>query len=153
MNIDKKIINRLSYGIEIEKQPFKNIANALGISENELLERIRALIKNGIIRFFRPRIDYKMIGYKSLMVGFYIEKERIREIALSLKSFDIVSHCYIRKENPLFPYNLFLILHAKNKSELLSFVKERVREYGILKHTILFTKREFKGVRPRINLN
>ncbi|MEW6680233.1 MAG: Lrp/AsnC family transcriptional regulator [bacterium] len=145
-----EFIRVLSYGIPIEKYPFRTIAERLKISEDEVIEKIKGLKNKGIIRFFRPRIDYRILGYKSLLVGFYIEEQRINEIASCLKGFNIVSHCYIRKESPLFPYNLFLMLHAKKKEEFLQFVERIVKEYNILKYTLLFTKKEFKGQRPRI---
>lgn len=145
-----ELIKILSYGISIEKSPFKKIAHQLKMSEDEIIERIKELKNEGIIRFFRGSIDYRKIGYKeNLMACFLVKDELIDDIAKKIAKYKIVSHCYKRLPAKNFKYNLFLMLHGKTKDEVLECVEGIKRDFGLKDSLVLWTKREFKRQRPR----
>jgi DNA-binding Lrp family transcriptional regulator len=47
---DSSIINRIQSDFPITPRPFLTVANELGISENEVLDRVKRLKAEGIIR-------------------------------------------------------------------------------------------------------
>ncbi|MEW6103939.1 MAG: hypothetical protein AB1630_09045 [bacterium] len=146
-----ELIKILSYGIPIEKHPFKRIAKELGISEKEVIEKIKNLKDEGIIRFFRASIDYRKIGYSvNVLLCFLVTDNKIDNIAKDLSKYKMVSHCYRRLPVEKFPYNLFLMLHSKTKDEILSCIEKIKRDFSLNNPLLLFTKREFKRQRPRI---
>ncbi|MEW6007151.1 MAG: hypothetical protein AB1595_03230 [bacterium] len=148
---DKRFISLLSYGIPIEKHPFGEIAEKLKISENEVVERIKKLKSEGFIRFFRPSIDYRKIGYSvNALLCFLVKDSEIDNIARGLSKYKMVSHCYRRTPVEKFPYNLFLMLHSKTRDEVLSCMEGIKRDFSLNNSLVLFTKREFKRQRPRI---
>ncbi|HNV71086.1 MAG TPA: Lrp/AsnC family transcriptional regulator, partial [Candidatus Ozemobacteraceae bacterium] len=47
---DIRLIRELQNGIKLERRPFLRLAKELNLSEDQVLERVRALLKEGLIR-------------------------------------------------------------------------------------------------------
>ncbi|MEA1864261.1 MAG: Lrp/AsnC family transcriptional regulator, partial [Euryarchaeota archaeon] len=58
---DLKLIRLTQDGIELVPNPFKEIADELDVSEDEVTDRIESLIERGIIRTFQAHIAFATI--------------------------------------------------------------------------------------------
>ena len=59
---DREILAALEEGLPLVREPFGEIGRRIGLSEQDVLERIRELGATGIIRRFRVRINQRQLG-------------------------------------------------------------------------------------------
>ena len=142
---DNRIIRCLHRGVAIERRPFLTPAQELGITEDELLEVIRSLIDNGVIRRYGAVVRHEQVGYSSnVLVAWKIPEERIGEFEAVIRDLTEVSHGYERLSYPRWPYNVYTMIHGHAKDECLGVVERISGAIKIKEYILLFTKREFK---------
>ncbi len=147
---DIKLLKSTQDGIPIVEEPFKKVAEGLGIPEEEVLERLDNLFKEGIIRRFGASIGHRIIGITAnAMCTWNVPDERVEEVGAIMAGFPEVTHCYERPRYPDWKYNLFTMIHAYKREECEKIAKEISIATGIRDYGILFSEREFKktGVR------
>lgn len=148
--IDIKLLKSTQDGIPIVSEPFKNIARELGLTENDVLERLNNLAKEGVVRRFGASIGHRAIGITAnAMCTWNVPDEKVEEVGAIMAGFPEVTHCYERPRYPDWKYNLFTMVHAYSRDECEKIAKEISLATGIKDYNILFSEREFKktGVR------
>jgi DNA-binding Lrp family transcriptional regulator len=65
--IDKKILNIIQKDFPIVAEPFKAVAEKLGLTEDEVLERIARMKQGGIIRRIGAVFDTRKLGFVSTL--------------------------------------------------------------------------------------
>ncbi len=149
-NSDITLLKSIQDGIPIVPEPFKLIAAELGISEDELLDRLAGMIKDGAIRRFGASIGHRVIGITAnAMCTWDVPDDRVEEVGALMAGFAEVTHCYERPRYPGWKYNLFTMIHAYSQEECEKVANEISIATGIRDYSILFSKKEFKktGVR------
>ncbi len=147
---DRILLKSIQDGIPIESEPFKRTARELGIPEDEVMNRITGMIKEGAIRRFGASIGHRAIGITAnAMCTWNVPEDRIEEVGALMAGFPEVTHCYERPRYPGWKYNLFTMIHAYSREECEKVAKEISVATGISDYSILFSEREFKktGVR------
>ena len=148
--IDIRLLRLTQDGIPIVPEPFRRIADEIGISEDEVLRRLENLIKEGVIRRFGASIGHRSIGITAnAMCTWNVPDERVEEVGAIMAGFPEVTHCYERPRYPDWKYNLFTMIHAYTREECEKIAREISAATGIKDYSILFSEREFKktGVR------
>ncbi|MDD5472979.1 MAG: AsnC family transcriptional regulator [Candidatus Methanoperedens sp.] len=148
--IDIKLLKSIQDGIPLVSEPFKYIAEELGLSENEVITRLTNLTKDGVIRRFGASIGHRVIGITAnAMCTWNVPDEKVEMVGAVLAGFPEVTHCYERPRFPDWKYNLFTMIHAYSREECEKIAKEISNATGIKDYSILFSEREFKktGVR------
>ena len=142
---DNRIIRCLHRGLAIESRPFLTLAQELGTTEDELLEIVRSLIADGVIRRYGAILRHDQVGYSSnVLVAWKIPEERINEFKAVIHDLTEVSHGYERMSCPEWTYNVYTMIHGHSRDECLSVVGRISSAIKIKEYTLLFTKREFK---------
>ncbi|MDD4748644.1 MAG: siroheme decarboxylase subunit beta [Methanosarcinaceae archaeon] len=148
--IDLKLLKLTQDGIPLTPSPFAGVAKELGLTEKEVVKRLRNLQKEGKIRRFGASIGHRVIGITAnAMCVWDVPDERVEEVGQIMADFSEVSHCYQRPRFPDWPYNLFTMVHAYTEAECEEVAARISEATGIKKYKLLFSKREFKktGVR------
>jgi DNA-binding Lrp family transcriptional regulator len=148
--IDKKILIITQDGIPLVSEPFNQLAKGLGIPEEELLEKLNNMLKDGTIRRFGASIGHRAIGITAnAMCTWNVPDEKVEETGAIMAGFPEVTHCYERPRYPDWKYNLFTMIHAYSREECEKIAKQISISTGIKDYTILFSEKEFKktGVR------
>ncbi len=147
---DKEIIKITQKDIPLKERPFKVYADILGISEEDLIEKLRFYLQSGIMRRFAAILYHRKAGFKANgMTVWKVPENLVEEIGYKIASYRAVSHCYKRTTNEKWKYNLFAMVHAQSKEEIEELVEEISKETGIKEYKILYSTREFK--KRRIN--
>ncbi len=106
--IDRKLLNALQADFPATVQPYKSLSEKLGISEEEVLDRILRLKDEGIIRRIGAIFDSKKMGYVSMLCAVKAEPGRLQELGQAVSALEGVTHNYIREHE----YNLWFTLSA-----------------------------------------
>ena len=143
--VDKKIISLTQGDIPLDERPFAVMAEKIGITEEEFLRRITDLKKRGIIRRFGATLRHQEAGYRSnAMVAWLVPEDRIEEVGKILAGFRGVTHCYERRPQKDWPYNLYTMIHGSNREECYQMAERMSRKAQIKDFTLLFSEEEFK---------
>ncbi len=145
---DKDFIRELQKDMEIIDEPFVKAANNLGITENELFEKMKHYEHNGIMRRFAAILRHRKVGFTANgMIVWKVPEDRITEVGEKLGAFPQVSHCYERPTYSDWPYNVFSMIHCKTHDEAQEMAKTIQDQIKVDDYRILFSSREFKKVR------
>jgi DNA-binding Lrp family transcriptional regulator len=145
---DKNFIRELQKDMEITDEPFVKAANNLGITENELFEKMKHYEDIGVMRRFAAILRHRQIGFTANgMIVWKVPEDRISEVGEKLGAFPQVSHCYERPTYADWPYNVFSMIHCKTHDEAHEVAKTIQDQIKVPDYDILFSSREFKKVR------
>lgn len=146
---DRALVQACQAGLPFVPQPYAEIAERLGLTEDHVMTRLAALKAQGVIR----RIGIAPNHYKLGMVAngmtvWDIDDAQAEELGALVGAMEDVTHCYLRPRHPpLWPYNLFAMLHGADRSEveakrahLKQFLGDAVRGCDILYSTRILKK-------------
>jgi DNA-binding Lrp family transcriptional regulator len=139
-DIDRKILTELQGNLPVVKQPFKDVADRAGITENEFFERVKHLTDAGIIRKFGLRIDSKKVGFKSTLVAMKVAPEKLEETAAKLSEYEFVTHNYARDHE----YNLWFTIIERDEDALKEAIERIEHEVEFEDMLNLPVLRKFK---------
>ena len=145
---DKDFIRELQKDMEIIDEPFVKAANNLGITENELFEKMKEYQEIGVMRRFAAILRHRQVGFTANgMIVWKVPEDKISEVGEKLGSFPQVSHCYERPTYSDWPYNVFSMIHCKTHVEANEMAKTIQDQIHVDDYRILFSSREFKKTR------
>jgi siroheme decarboxylase len=144
-DLEKQIIALLQTDIPVVKRPFLEMAEQIGITEDEFLNVLKDLDKRGMIRRFGATIKHQKSGFKAnAMVAWKIAEKNIEKVGNIMTGFHEITHCYRRNPAPDWKYNLYTMVHAASKDECYSLVKKISKAVGEGEYELLFSKKELK---------
>ncbi len=145
--LNQQLLAQLSDGLPICSRPYDEIGKRLNISENKVIERITALQQSGIIKRFGVIVKHAALGYRAnAMCVWQIPENQIDDIARYLLTFPFVTLCYQRPMQPEWQYNLYCMIHGKDKETVTAQI-EQIRSHSQMQnveHQVLFSSRCFK---------
>jgi len=149
-DLDKKIIHYLQGDLPLTARPFAVLAERIGIDEGELLDRIKLLKEQGILRRLGATLYHQRVGFKANgMVAWCVPDDKIDETGFLMAAFKEVSHCYQRKIQDKWKYNIYTMIHGKNKKDCQGIVKRIAEKTEIKDYVLFFTLKEYKKTSPR----
>lgn len=116
-DIDRNIIQATQAGLPLTPQPYQAIADQLGLTAEQVMQRLSVMQNNGIIRRIGAVPNHYKLGYRfNGMTVWNIPDQFIDELGQKVGQLEFVSHCYHRPRNlPAWPYNLFAMVHGKTQ--------------------------------------
>ncbi len=153
---DRTVIAALEDGLALEPRPYGAIAMAAGLTEGEVVERLDRMIEAGAIRRFGVIVRHHELGYRAnAMVVWDVPDEVVALVGRQLARLPYITLCYQRpRRPPIWPYNLFCMIHGRDREAVERQVDEATCAAGLdgLPRDILFSKRRFKqrGARYRV---
>ncbi len=148
MNIsetDKKIVRAMQGAFPVCSEPYKEIAAAVGISEDALLKRLEEMKQDGTLRKMGAVLRHRQVGFKANALGTWVvPRERMDEVAEIMCAHPEVTHCYDRNTLPDWPYNFYTMIHGDTEEGCRKFAEKLSQETGIKEYSLQFTRREWK---------
>ncbi|MHA7774644.1 siroheme decarboxylase subunit beta [Roseibium sp. M-1] len=145
---DDALLQSLATGLPLVSRPYLRIAEDLGRSEGEVLQRLTVLQEAGIIARLGVIVRHRALGWRSnAMVVWDIEPERISAAGLALAAFPGVTLCYERRPAPgIWPYRLYCMIHGQSRQMALEVLEKasRLPEVNGAGYEVLFSSRCFK---------
>ena len=145
---DKELIAEIQGGLPLASHPYAEIGERVGLSEQEVIQRIDNLQAGGVIKRMGIVVRHHELGYTAnAMVVWDVPDERLDEIGDLLGSQDYVTLCYQRPRRlPDWPYNLFCMIHGQKRERVLQIIDAIVESEGLkdIPRKVLFSGRRFK---------
>ncbi|SCU73363.1 Protein NirG [Cupriavidus necator] len=112
--LDRRIINALQRGMPLVPHPYAQAASALGISEAELLERLRALLAAGVLTRFGPLYQIERAGGSFVLCACHAPAARLEAVIATINAHSEVAHHYARTHH----LNLWFVLAVARPEEV-----------------------------------
>lgn len=144
-NRDKEIIKVLQEEFPICEEPYKVLAERVGMSEEDFIRRVQEFMDEKKIRKMGAVLRHRESGFKAnALCAWNVPPEKKDEIAQIFSAHPAVSHCYDRNTAPNWIYNLYTMVHAKTREECNEIISELSLLTGISDFQIMYSKKEWK---------
>ena len=149
---DVATIQAMQGPMEAVERPYDATATELGISTEELLERLRAMVDRKLLRRVAAILYHRRAGFSANGMGVWkVPEEEIMEVGRSMASFRGISHCYQRPTYEDWPYSVFTMAHGRSKEECDAILDSIATECGMgpEDRATLYSSTEYKKIRLR----
>ncbi len=147
---DKDVIRVLQDDFPLCEEPFKILAERIGMTEEEFIARVKNLAEQKKIRKMGAVLRHREAGFvANALCAWLVPADRLDEIAAKMSANPAVSHCYDRNPAPDWNYNLYAMIHAKSRAECRQIIDALADECRIDNFQILYTTREWKKTSMR----
>jgi len=123
--VDKKLLNDFQRGLPLEPRPFARIAETLGLSEHEVLERLADLHDRGAISRVGAVVQPNTVG-ASTLAAMAVPADRLDEIAAIVNAEPAVNHNYEREHE----INLWFVVAAADAAGVRETLRRIERKTG-----------------------
>ena len=153
--IDRRIVQATQAGLPLTPRPYHAVAERLGLTAELVMARMAAMLENGVIRRIGVVPNHYALGYTANgMTVWDVADDRVDELGEAVGRLPFVSHCYRRPRRlPLWPYNLFAMVHAKSREQAQAYADQIAALLGDAwrKSDILYSSRILKKTGLRIS--
>lgn len=144
----ERLLAVLQDGLPIVERPYAQLAEQLGWSEARVMDELDALANSDRVRRMGIVVKHRALGFKAnAMVVWDIPAEEVDAIAERMAAQSYVTLCYERPRRlPQWPYNLFCMIHGRQRDQVLEHLQELVETLGLQQYDYqpLFSTRCFK---------
>jgi DNA-binding Lrp family transcriptional regulator len=118
--IDRRLVVATQAGLPLVARPYAALALALGLSEDEVLSRLRSMLQQGIIRRIGAVPNHFRLGYRANGMSVWdVDDAEVDRLGAQVGALRFVTHCYRRpRRPPLWPYNLFAMVHGHDRTQV-----------------------------------
>jgi DNA-binding Lrp family transcriptional regulator len=150
-SLDLEILKAVQDGIKLTERPYLALGDELGISEEEVIKRLKDLQEEGIVRRFAAAIGHRALGIvANAMIVWRVSAGRVEAAGEIFAAAEEVTHCYERATSPNWPYNLYTMVHSRSKEDCLRIADQLSQAAGVEDYRVLFSEKEYKKTSARI---
>ncbi|MCJ7443924.1 MAG: Lrp/AsnC family transcriptional regulator [Methanotrichaceae archaeon] len=150
-SLDFSLLRAAQNGIELTEKPYLLLGEELGISDEEVIKRLKLMTEQGIIRRFAATMGHRALGIvANAMVAWKVAPQDLERVGTILASSQEVTHCYERELAHNWPYNLYTVIHSRSKEDCLRIAKELSDATSVEEYKVLFSEKEYKKTSARI---
>ena len=139
--IDRKFLNIIQSEFPLTEEPYRHIGEQLSIVEPEVLERLRRLRAQNVVRQISAIFDTRRLGYKTTLVAFAYDPDKLHGGALNINRHPGVSHNYAREGSY---FNLWFTLAVPPGDSIDETVERMARETEASSYRVMPTIKFFK---------
>lgn len=125
--LDRNIVNALQGGFPLCDEPYRVVADSLGIDEAQLIERLTCMIDTGALTRFGPMFQIEAIGGAFLLGALAVPDSRFDEVTALVNSLSEVAHNY-RREHAL---NMWFVLATETVDEVAQTIARIEQSTGL----------------------
>lgn len=153
--IDRELIRATQAGLPLVPRPYEALGATLGLSGEQVRERLQAMLEAGLIRRIGAVPNHYRLGFTANGMSVWdVADDRVDELGERIGALSGVSHCYRRpRRMPVWPYNLFAMLHGRNREAVEHQAQEIKTLLGnaCATHDILYSTAILKKTGLRIS--
>lgn len=139
-DVDRVIINEIQSDFPITPRPYYELGRRFDLSEAEVLERVKRLKAEGIIRRIGGNFSSKRLDFTSTLCGAKVPEEKLDRFVQVVNSYPGVTHNYLRNHD----YNVWFTFIAQSMLHIEEALKEISKATGVTEIINLPAVRQFK---------
>lgn len=144
----RAVLAAVQEGLPLSARPYAEIGARCGMSEGAVIAELGRLLRERVIARLGVIVRHRKLGYRAnAMVVWDVPNPKVRTVGLSTAEADFVTLCYRRlRYLPLWPYNLYCMIHGTSRSEVAAHIDELTERCGLERYprAVLFSRRCFK---------
>jgi len=122
-DVDARLIDEYQSGFPVRERPFEAVADDLGTTPGDVLERVRRLREEGVFRRFGAVLNPPVIG-SSTLAAVQAPEDRFDEVAEIINGYRQVNHNYERAHD----WNQWFVVTAgsrRKRDDILADIEDR----------------------------
>lgn len=128
---DRDILNEIQSDFPITAHPYRQLGERLQLTEEEVLNRIKRLKAEGIIRRIGGNFNSRKLHFTSTLCAAKVPENKIEEFVETVNGYEGVTHNYMRNHE----YNIWFTFIAPDMAYIENALKRISEETGV--HDIL----------------
>ena len=128
--IDRRIIDGLQGDFPICERPYQVAAERLGISEEELLQRLDSLLETRVLTRFGPMMQIERVGGSFVLAAIAVPEADYERVAGQVNALPQVAHNY-RREHLL---NMWFVLATETPAGIGEAIARIEADTGLPVH-------------------
>ena len=119
-DFDRALIAATQGGLPLVPRPYDAVGERLGVSGQQVRERLAQMIESGLIRRIGAVPNHYRLGFTANGMSVWdVDDALVDQLGERIGQLPGVSHCYRRPRRlPSWPYNLFAMLHGRTRAEV-----------------------------------
>jgi DNA-binding Lrp family transcriptional regulator len=142
-DVDKQIINHLQDGFPVCESPYKVVAEELGLTEIDLIERIKTLLGSGILSRFGPLYHAEQMGGALTLAAVKVPQQQFEKIAKIINAFPEVAHNYQRNHE----LNMWFVIATDVPDRIPEVIIEIEQQTGLSVYNMPKINEYFVGLK------
>ena len=118
--LDYRILDVLQNDFPLDQEPYEIISDKLKIPCEQLLERLQALMTDGVFRRIGASFDSCKLGYCSTLAAISVEPGIVEQASEIIEKFPEITHSYLRSDH----FNIWFTIIASDNERLENIIKE-----------------------------
>ena len=124
---DRRIVNALQGGFAIAERPFAVAAAGLDLDEDELIDRVRRLVDDGVLSRFGPMYNAERLGGAVTLAAMAVPEARFEAVAEAVNARPEVAHNYEREHD----LNMWFVVACEEPARIGEVLAEIAAETGL----------------------
>jgi DNA-binding Lrp family transcriptional regulator len=126
-HLDKSLLDIIQSHFPLTSRPYAAMGEELGLTEAEVLARVRALKQKGVIRRMGGSFNSRGLGWHSTLCAAKVPEDRLAEFEAVVNAYPGVTHNYIRKH----AFNVWFTYIGPSVDEVKADLAEISEKTGI----------------------
>lgn len=141
--VDRQVVNVLQDGFPVSERPYADVAERLGLGEEELIARVGRLCAEGYLSRFGPLYNAERLGGAVTLAALSAPADDFDRIAALVNAHPEVAHNYAREH----ALNMWFVLATEHPARIDEVVAEIEAETGLAVLTFPKLQEYFIGLR------
>jgi siroheme decarboxylase len=142
----RAIVNGLQGEFPLTSRPFRDAGRALGLTEDELIDGVRALTDAGALSRFGPLWNAEAIGGGVCLAAMVVPQARFEEVAETVNAHPEIAHNYERDHR----LNMWFVISTDDLRKIQEVIDDIEHESGLAVHAMPKAREFFVGFRVEV---
>jgi DNA-binding Lrp family transcriptional regulator len=139
-DVDRAIINEIQSDFPITSRPYRELGRRFQLSEAEVIERLKGLKAEGVIRRIGGNFNTKRLNFTSTLCAAKVPKGKMDSFVKVVNGYPGVTHNYLRNHD----YNVWFTFIAQNELVIERALEEISSATGVTEIINLPAVKQFK---------
>ena len=125
--LDRAIVNALQGGFPISDEPYREVADKLGLAEDELIARLQRLLESKTLTRFGPMFQVERMGGAFVLAALAVPEADYERVAELVNALPEVAHNYRREH----AFNMWFVLATETPEGIQVAIERLERTTGL----------------------